>query len=326
VSVALLDGAGNVLARAACQLPADRSFGTVTQLIVSNVRQAVADAGCQLGDVTAIGIGSPGNLDCRRGVVISAANLAFKDAPLADAIAQATGRPAYLENDANAAVLAEWWAGAGAGDDIKHLVMFTLGTGVGAGVVSDDRLVRGATGMAGELGHTIIEPCIGQPEQGRFCAGTSTRGVLEQYASARALADRAREALAGAVGKASSLAPLQGTLTSKDVFEHAAAGDALAMRLVDETAEYLAVGFINACRAFDPQLIVVTGGLALAGDALLRPLNEHFLRRWWTIQPPSTCRIVRATTGNDAGTIGAAAAARLRFAEGQTWTLAEGGG
>merc|ERR1719464_1508016 len=111
--------------------------------------------------VAAIGIGAPGNLDCERGIVRNAANFDWRDAPLAAALTAGTGRPTFLENDANAAVLAEWWAGAGAGEDIRHMVMFTLGTGVGGGVVSDDRLIRGTQCLASEFGHALIDPCIG---------------------------------------------------------------------------------------------------------------------------------------------------------------------
>merc|ERR1719464_1105582 len=128
--------------------------------------------------VAAIGIGAPGNLDCAAGVVRNAANFDWKDAPLSAALTAGTGRPTFLENDANAAVLAEWWAGAGAGEDIKHLIMVTLGSGVGGGVVSDDRLIRGMQGLAGELGHAIIEPCIGDAARGRPNPSTGVHGIL----------------------------------------------------------------------------------------------------------------------------------------------------
>eukprot|EP00928_Gymnodinium_smaydae_P035283 TRINITY_DN24855_c0_g1_i1.p1 TRINITY_DN24855_c0_g1~~TRINITY_DN24855_c0_g1_i1.p1 ORF type:complete len:384 (+),score=82.77 TRINITY_DN24855_c0_g1_i1:128-1279(+) len=311
LSVIVAEDHGRILARSQRDLPQqDRAFQTVVAFIVEQVVCTLCSIDLTLADVSAIGIGAPGNLDCERGIVRSAANFDWKGVPLGGAIAEATGVPTRLENDAKAAVLAEWWVGAGAGDDIRHLVMFTLGTGIGGGVVSDDRIIRGATGMAGELGHAIIEPGVGaNAPQGRFCAGTGVHGVLEQYASARALGERAREAFKMGDGAQSSLASVKEP-TSKDVCEHAKRGDALALRLLDETADYLAVAFINACRAYDPQLIVITGGLANAGDVLLEPLRHHFRRRWWSIQPQGTCRIELATTGNDAGTLGAAAAAR----------------
>lgn len=310
VKMAVVDDHGRILQRRSSELGDDRSFDSVTSLIISELSKLVADAGLTMDAITAIGMGAPGNLDCKRGVVLKAAAFDWEGVPLTETIQKATGRPTCLENDANAAVLAEWWAGAGAGDDIKHMVMFTIGTGIGGGVISDDRLVRGATGMAGELGHTIIEPCIGTGTKGRLCAGTGVHGVLEQYCSARGMASRAKEMMYGKEETtASSLRELE-DITAKEIFEHAASGDAFAQRVVDETAEYLAVGLINASRSFDPQLIVVTGGMTLAGDVLLDAINKHFLSRWWKIQPESTCRIALATTGNDAGVIGAAASAR----------------
>eukprot|EP00930_Biecheleria_cincta_P085404 TRINITY_DN74798_c0_g1_i1.p1 TRINITY_DN74798_c0_g1~~TRINITY_DN74798_c0_g1_i1.p1 ORF type:complete len:367 (-),score=65.19 TRINITY_DN74798_c0_g1_i1:123-1223(-) len=313
VSLALLNDDGCILASRSSDLPADRSFTSVTKRIISELRQLLDSSGFRDTDVTAVGIGAPGSMDCDRGVLINAANFDWKDVPLTATIESATGLPTYLENDANAAMLAEWWVGAGAGPEIDHMVMLTLGTGIGGGVLVADRLLRGSTGMAGELGHAIIEPSIGTPDGGRLCPGTGVRGILEQYASARAVAVRAKEALEPEKGweRRSSLAKVPSP-TCKDVFEHAADGDELAQRLVDETADYLAVACVNACRAYDPQLVVLSGGMAQAGDVLLNPLKKHFQRRWWSIQPASTCRIALASMGNNSGVVGAAAAARQK--------------
>merc|ERR1711879_633548 len=143
--------------------------------------------------------------------------------------------------------------------------------------------------------------------------GTGVHGVLERYTSARALGVRAKEELAKqrAKGVTKSTLAIVKDVTAKDVFEHAATGDKLAQELVDQTVEYLAVAFINACRHFEPQMIVVSGGMALAGEALLEPLRQRFAQRWWKIQP--LIRIVPATAGNHVGVIGAAAAAKLRY-------------
>lgn len=310
VSVALTDEAGAILAHASQPLPAGKSFDAVTKLIVTLIRQVVSEAKHQISDVTAIGIGSPGNLDCENGIFINAANFDWQNAPLTATIEQSLGRPTFLENDANNAVLAEWWVGAGAGDDIQHIVMFTLGTGVGGGVVSDNKLIRGATGMAGELGHTIIEIHHGDHKEGILCDNTGVHGVLERYCSARAVGNLAQDRVS--TGKqVSSLAGVK-DITAKDVFEHAAAGDKFSQGLIDETAEYLAVAFINACRHFDPQMIVISGGMALAGEAILQPIREHFARRWWKIQPLSNVQIVSACAGNHSGVLGGAATAKMR--------------
>lgn len=315
VAVGVVDDAGAVVCHLSEPLRADRSFAAVSAHIVELVHRAVAEAGLAMSAITAVGVGAPGSLDFDSGVVRSAAAFDWKDAPLAAAVEHGTGCPTVLENDANAALLAEWWAGAGAGDDVRHIVMLTLGTGVGGAIVADNRLLRGATGMAGELGHAIVEPRVGMSEKGRLCKGTGVHGVFEQYTSANAVADRAVDLLQAEPSTPSSLRAATsvgggGRPSAKEVFEHAAAGDALAARIVDSTAEYLAVGCINICRAFDPQVIVVTGGLALAGEQLLGPVRKWFDKHHWTIQPP-TVRIVPAETGNAAGMIGAAAAARI---------------
>eukprot|EP00927_Polykrikos_kofoidii_P013904 TRINITY_DN16061_c0_g1_i1.p1 TRINITY_DN16061_c0_g1~~TRINITY_DN16061_c0_g1_i1.p1 ORF type:complete len:374 (-),score=38.79 TRINITY_DN16061_c0_g1_i1:87-1208(-) len=311
VACALVDNDGNIKAQNTAPLCKDKGFEAVVQFIAGRVMELIGTVNVHMADITAIGVGAPGNLDCTNGVVVSAANFDWKNAPITSAIEGILGRPTFLENDANAAVLAEKWIGAGRGSHVRHMIMFTLGTGIGAGVISDNVLIRGSTGMAGELGHTIIDPYVGRENQGRLCSGTGVRGVLEQYASARAIGVLAKEAVSKPGCEPTTLASVT-DLTARDVFEHAAVGDELAKRLVDRTADYIAVGFINGCRAFDPQLIVVAGGLAEAGDALLEPVRRHFLRRWWSIQPSSTCKIVRATVGNSAGVVGAAAAARIR--------------
>lgn len=307
MDVALTDERGGILGQASQALPPGKEFDEVTQLIISLAQRVVSDAGCALCDVAGVGVGAPGVLDCDRGVVIKAANFDWCDAPLAATIERGLGVPAFLENDANCAVLAEWWTGAGAGSGVKHLVMFTLGTGVGGGIVSDNRLIRGASGMAGELGHTIVD--VGDSRL-RLCENTGVYGVLERFASAKAVAERAKEELARK-RQTSTLAALS-DVTCQDVFDHARAGDALASQLVDQTADALALSFINTCRCVDPQLIVVTGGMARAGETLFRPLREHFARRWWKIQPLSTCRIVPASAGVHAGVLGAAACAKQR--------------
>jgi len=312
VTVGIIDDSGAVLHKDSEPLT-DKSFEAVTGLIVALSRKVMGAAGLSAADLTAAGVGSPGNLDFDKGVVKNAAAFPWIDAPIADVISAGLGGvPTVLENDANAALLAEWWAGAGAGADVKHIVMLTLGTGIGGGIVSDDRLIRGATGMAGELGHVIVEPHVGRATKGRLCAGTNVHGVFERYASASAVAQRAVDALQAKGAKGSSLHALGAAVTAKDVFEHAAAGDAVAAELVEHTAEYLAVGAINACRAFDPQVIVMTGGLALSGDQLFSRVQKYFDQHHWSIQP-ATCVIVPAKTGNAAGMIGAAAAARMRY-------------
>eukprot|EP00913_Durusdinium_trenchii_P019104 g17954.t1 len=157
-----------------------------------------------------------------------------------------------LENDTNAALLAEAWTGAAAG--IKHIVLLTIGTGIGGAIMCDGQLLRGSKGQAGEIGHSILVP------DGRTFGGAGVSGIFEGYASCSAVAIRARELMP----PDSSLSKLE-AVECEDVFKHAAAGDSYATELVQETAKYLALGCINCCRFVDPELILFSGGMAEAG-------------------------------------------------------------
>lgn len=318
VSGSVVNDAGDVTCDEAVEI-VDRSFEGVIELSVSLIHRLLESAGIRLSNVRGIGIGVPGLLDLKAGVVKTIATFSWRDAPLCAAIASALGDDSprvVIENDANAAVLAEWWVGAGRGKGVEHMVMMTLGTGIGAGIICNGDVLRGFSDMAGELGHVIVEN-----RNGRLSRGTGVRGVFEEYGSARAVAERAQEALAkeeeeeeGDAGEAlrrfRQRFDGRQEVTAKEVFEAAANGDAFAGSLVDETARYLAIGCINICRILDPQLIVFTGGLAMAGDLLFDAIRAHFRELNWSIMEP-TVEITGASAGNLAGTVGAAAAARL---------------
>lgn len=275
----------------------------IVATIKSQVASLVQKAGMSYSDMAGVGIGSPGPLDPTGGIIIATPNLkGWKNVPLRDMVSKATGLPAILENDANAAAYGEFWAGAGKGDLVKHLVMLTLGTGIGGGIVENGQLIRGKFGYAAELGHVIVQP------NGRLC-GCGQRGCIETYASASNVAKIAIERLN--THEPSSLKKVledKGKVSSKDVFEHATQGDKLAVKLVDETADYLALLCVNVCRFLDPQMIVFAGGMILAGDFLFDRIQASFKRQTWTIVDDQV-RIVPAELGNDAGFIGAAAVA-----------------
>jgi glucokinase len=220
-----------------------------------------------------------------------------------------------VDNDANAAAFGEFWAGAGA--DYDSMVMFTLGSGVGSGIIVRDHLVRGAHWAGGEMGHIIVVP------NGRPC-GCGQRGCLEQYASANAAAARALEALRqdpaqGGSGMLARRLKEAGTITSKDLFEAAAAGDPLAERLVDETALYIAIGCINAYHTTDPEAIVLAGGMTRAGRPLLEAVRRHVDAQLWDIEVGRP-EVLFPQLGDDAGMIGAAGIACQAHQEGRLAT------
>jgi glucokinase len=277
---------------------AEEGADAVVGRIVAEVRSVVAELhashGVAPGDVLGVGIGSPGPLDRVSGVVIVTPNLGWRNFPLRDRVADGTGLVATLDNDANCAALGEWWLGAARGG--RHVVAFTLGTGVGGGIIVDGRLYHGASDMAGEIGHMTIE------SGGRRC-GCGNDGCLEAYVSGPAIAARAREALANG---APSVLRNEASLTAADVYGAAAAGDPMAVLLVQATARYLGIGVANVLNALNPDVVVVAGGVTQAGDLLFTPLREEVARRAFA-PAVAAARLVPGALGAEAGVVGAAA-------------------
>lgn len=254
--------------------------------------------------VVGVGIGAPGPLDTARGVVLLTPNLGWVDMPLRARLAEGLDLPAALDNDANCAVLGECWVGAGAGG--RCVIGLTIGTGIGGGIVLDGRVHHGVADCAAEFGHMTINL------NGRRC-GCGNDGCLEAYASGPAIAARAVEQLrAGASSRLGTR--VDGDLariTAATVYEAAADGDLLADEVVRDTARYLGVGVANLLNIFNPDIVVIAGGVTRAGDHLFEPLRREVARR--AFRPAvESCRIVPAALGDHAGVIGAARAFLLR--------------
>jgi glucokinase len=266
-------------------------------------REAVEASGVPWSAVRAVGIACGGPLDPFAGIIQSPPSLpGWDDVPLVAMVEAALDRPAVVDNDATACALAEDWYGAGRARGARHLVYLTISTGVGGGLVLDGRLYRGAAGNAGELGHLTVE------YRGRRC-GCGRRGCLEAYASGTNIAVRAREALASE--RASSLAALP-VITARDVAEAAAAGDDLAAEIWDETVAILGSAIANILDVFNPELVVLGGGVTRAGDQLLVPVREAALRQ---AMPPArrAAEIVLAGLGEELGVVSAATVAFERL-------------
>lgn len=289
---------------------------TVIQNMVAAATQSLKTAGIGLEQVVAVGITSPGALVTAKGLVIKASNIeGFVNLPLRARISAALQRPAVLENDANAAAYGEYWAGAGRegrlGPGVRDMVMVTLGTGVGSGVVIDGQVLHGRHDFAGEIGHAILVydgiPCT-----------CGQRGCVERYCSASTMASRAMERLS-ASSQASTLRPVlkaKGTLTARDVAEHAQAGDALAREHWQETCRYLAIACLNIIRVVDPEMIVLGGGMAGAGEFLRAAVEMHLRALYWNMTPLKAT-VALAQLGNDAGLVGAAGVAKDAFDRGK---------
>jgi glucokinase len=254
----------------------------------------------------AIGLACAGTVDNKRGVVVTSPNLPLREVPLAGILSEALGIPVILENDANAALLSEVATGAAAG--LRHVVMLTLGTGIGGGLFLDGRLFRGVGGGAGELGHTIVQ-ADGQP------CRCGARGCLELYASGPALVRYASAwAGDGAMDPGSALLGLRerGRLSGGAVTRLAQEDHPGALEAVRELAGWLGIGLVNMTNIFNPEMIVVGGGVGELGQLLLDPARE-MVRRMAMAPGRDQVRVAAAVLGNRAGLVGGGLAAWEAF-------------
>ncbi len=302
IKIGCFDADINLVEKTSVPTGAEMGPEVVADRIVGSARKLLADSGISLDDVVGVGIGTPGPANYAAGIVIKSTNMPkFKNTPLRDLIgANGLGRPAILENDANVACWGEF--AVGAGKNVADMIFFTLGTGIGGGVVSNGDLVRGVGGNAAELGHVIIYP------GGRKC-NCGQRGCVEAYGSANSTAARAVDAIrAGGESTLKAVLDKKGDLTSKDVYDYSDAGDELAREITEGTAEALALMCVNMLHTTEPAKIVFTGGMIAAGDALLSRIRHHFKQLVWTLKE-EPLEICYATLGEDTGIIGAAALA-----------------
>jgi glucokinase len=292
----------HLLARDTAPTEAARGAEHVIGRIIKLATDVVARTGNEMKNVRAVGIGAPGPANIAEGIVASVPNMpGFENTPIKKILSDKMGVPVVFENDANAACWGEFVAGAGKG--VKDMVLITLGTGIGGGVISNGRLLHGFEDSAAELGHTIIYP------GGRLC-GCGQRGCVEAYASANSTAARCIEALKE--GRPSSLQGImedKGGITSRHIFEYVEAGDALAGEIADGTARALAILCVNLVHTTGPELILFSGGMTAAGDAIMSRIRRFFDEFIWTSRREHV-RITVAALGEDAGIVGAAALAR----------------
>ena len=276
---------------------AEQGADAVVARIVKLARASMAEARGR--EIAGVGIGSPGPLDTKTGVVLLTPNLGWINMPLRDRVASALGLPATLDNDANCAIFGEWWRGAARG--VHHVVGLTIGTGIGGGIVLGGQIYHGASDIAGEIGHMTIDA------NGRRCK-CGNDGCLEAYASGPAIAARAVEGIAS--GAETALPQYVGgdlsRITAQVVYEAAHDGDAYALEMVRETAKLLGAGVANIVNIFNPEIVVICGGVTLAGEKLFGPLRSEVQRR--AFKPAwEVCRIVPGVLTGTAGVYGAAA-------------------
>ena len=298
VAAGVVDESGKVLAAARRRTPS-RDPEHLVDVVGEIVRQLLIDH-----DVAAIGVGAAGFVDADRSTVLFAPNLAWRDTPLREEIASRVNLPVFIENDANAAAWGEYRFGAG--EQIAQIVVLTIGTGIGAGLILDGKLYRGGFGIAGEPGHMRVVP------GGRLC-GCGNMGCWEQYCSGTALVRAAQEIARERPDDGKRLLELADDVESIDgpvVTRAAQEGDPAAIDCFQEIGRWLGQGMADLAAVLDPRRFVIGGGVSDAGDLLLGPARETFASALTGRGHRPQADIVSAQLGAEAGLIGAADLAR----------------
>lgn len=289
---ALVDQNGSIVMKKTIPTHAVKGAQHVMEQMSSLVLELMRHPEVAFSKIAGIGMGIPGVIDYATGTAIQVVNLGWNNIALKEPLEKRIGLPILMDNDANVAALGEMWAGAGKG--CRNLICVTLGTGVGGGIVVDGKLLHGAHVLAGEIGHIVMDP------RGSLCS-CGNRGCLETVASATGVVRLVQEALDG--GELSTLAGKE--LSSEAISLAAASGDALALNVVHRAMDTLGRALAIAANIIDPDVIVVGGGMAHAGDTILFPLRISF-EKYSLRRISNATRVVLARLGNDAGVVGAA--------------------
>lgn len=302
IAAGVVDENNKIISSGSVPTKAERHYSEIIKDMAELTKTVVKAAGLELTEIKAIGIGSPGTVDSEKGMVAYSNNIRMDHVPMAEELQSCLGMdiPVKMENDANAAALGEY---AATGAKAKSFVFITLGTGVGGGIVIDGKLYRGFNCAGGEPGHMIIdlggEPCT--------CGG---RGCWEAYASVTALKRQTELAMAANPDSLMhKIAEQDGKISGKTAFVAAKKGDMAGRAVVDQYIEYVATGIVSVINIFQPELLVIGGGISKEGDNLLIPIKEYVENLDFNKFMPKT-EIRIAQLFNDAGIIGAAYAAK----------------
>ena len=285
LAAAVYDNDYRMLAHRSIPAGADRNWQAITGDMAAVSRSVIDEAGISIDDVECWGIGMPSCIDTRTGLLVNAHQFGWKNVPIREWLEPLLPLPVRIENDANCAAYGEALAGAAKGR--ANVVMLTLGTGVGSGIIIDGHIFKGSDGMGAEIGHSTLV-------QGGCLCACGRKGCLEAYCSATALIARGKEVLGEACTNA------------KYVFTLAKEGNSKAMDLIDEYAGHLAAGLSSIVTIFRPEVLIVGGGVADAGDFLLDKVNALLPEATYNGVTIGVPPVVRATLGNAAGLIGAA--------------------
>lgn len=299
IKVGLVNEKYEIVAKATAPTDLPRPAEAVCKSIVDTVWKVLNEAKVTIGEVNSIGIGTPGVANRNSGVVLYSCNLDFKNTDLRSIIKKYLDKPLFVENDANAAAFGEVLAGAGKG--FKDVIVVTLGTGVGGGIIIDGKIYTGFNFCGAELGHTVIE------FNGRQCS-CGRKGCFEAYSSATALINMTKEAMEA--HKDSKMWEIAGgsldNVDGKTAFDGMRADDAAAKDVVKMYIDYLGCGLTNIINTFQPEMLLIGGGICKEGENLTKPLNEIIKRDSYCIDAERVTKLDICKLGNDAGIIGAA--------------------
>lgn len=285
VAIAIVNQAGTIETQKV--IPTDLSISpeAMINVIAEEIKLMTIQSPIPENEIVGIGVGAPGPLDSKKGIITCPPNLQdWVDIPVVELLQQSFSIPVSLENDANAAALAEKWIGAGKNND--NFVYMTISTGIGAGIIADGRLLRGVEGNAGEIGHTVVDPSFGKCSCGQY-------GCLESIASGSSIARRASEMM-------------NRDLSTKEVFDLYAKGNAEIADYMESVFRVLGVACVSIINTFDPEKIVIGGGVSKVGDSLFNSI-QAYVSQYALNSPRKDVHIVPAKLEQNAGVVGAAA-------------------
>lgn len=304
IAAAIVNDEGKIIRQGSTPTMNERNYQEIVKDMAMLCLKLIDEEGLSKEDIHSVGIGSPGTPDPVNGIIVYANNLQFNNAPIRTEFQKYYDIPVFVENDANVAALGEYESGAGA--HYKDFVAITLGTGVGSGIIIDRKIIGGSWNGGAEMGHMVIrsggEPC-----------SCGRKGCWESYSSATGLIRDAKTA--ASVHPESLLNKLVGgeinKMNAKIPFDAAQSGDAVAQQVIDEYISNLAVGLVNVINIFQPEIIVLGGGVSAQKDKLVEPLKAKIIEEIYGGEAAFKTKIEIAQLGNDAGIIGAAMLYRI---------------
>lgn len=299
IKAGLLDQQYRMVHKLSVPTDAKRGFEAVVADMAALAKEAAAREGLSIGDFDCVGVGTPGCTNPNTGLLVFSNNTDWKNVPLRERLHQHLGVPIFIGNDANCAIIGEAVAGAAKG--CKNALLFTLGTGVGGGLIYQGKLFTGADGMGAEFGHMTMV-------HGGVRCTCGNYGCIESYASVSGLIRQTRESMAAHPASAMhEYTRLKGgKVTGRTAFDCAKQGDEAALEVVDQYIEYVATGLGGYVNVFRPEIVIVGGGISNEGEYLMKPLNEKMQKHVFACDVIGAPPVVAAALGNDAGIIGAA--------------------